>query len=210
MTLQRDPESEPLGGNAFVEGQARFEQGQIEEISITNTGFRYEDNEVVTLYDIKDNTNSDPLALANLRVNQNGKGSGSWKTKSSFLSESTRAIHDNFYYQEYSYDISSRVPPGSFEKLIKDTVGVAGTKQFSSPLINSSNSTPTDLDVEMQVFDISNADYITDPSTQAPNENGTYIVDPSTVLISTATTAPAGSNLVATILTLDSEITIEE
>jgi len=210
LTLQRDLESNALGGNAFIEGQARFEQGQIEEISITNTGFRYEDNEVVTLYGVKDTNNSNPLALSSLRVNQNGKGAGSWKTKSSFLSESTRAIHDNFYYQEYSYDISSRVPPGSFEKLIKDTVGVAGTKQFSSPLINSSNSTPTDLDVEMQVFDISNADYITDPSTQSPNENGTYIVDPSTVLISTATTAPAGSNLVATILTLDSEITIEE
>lgn len=213
LSIQRDLDSNPLGGNAFVQGDAKFLTGQIEEVTVSNTGFRYTDDEIVTVYSAEDEDNFTPLALTRLSVDGNGKGGGSWKTKSAFLSESTRALHDNNYYQEYSYDISSRIPPEDYENLIENTVGVAGTKQFTSPLINTNNNTPTDLDVELNVFDISTA-IIQDNAQDSNNGNtlglNTFIADPSTYLISTGEQVVGDNPFVANVVTLNTEIDIAE
>ena len=49
-------------------------------------------------------------------------------------------------------------------QLIKDTVGVAGTKVFSSPLINSNSNLNSTLDVEFQIWDLTSEDYVTEGS----------------------------------------------
>ena len=40
-------------------------------------------------------------------------------------------IQDSDRYQEYSYEIKSTVDPGKYEKVVKDTMHLAGTKMFS-------------------------------------------------------------------------------
>ena len=56
--------------------------------------------------------------------------------------------------------MSSIVDPEKYEPLIAETVGVAGTKLFSTPLINSNNTLSSNLDVEFKYFDQVEQQYV--------------------------------------------------
>jgi len=176
----RDSSSLPMGRNAVIDGPASYQTGQIESVNLLNTGYRYSDNETVNLLD----TNDIVVATAKIRTQGPGLTEGRWRTTTSFLSENTKKIADNYYYQEYSYEIGSIVDPDKYKSLIDNVVGVAGTKLFSAPLINSNNDLSSTLDVEFQVWDI------TEDGLQ--NEEGTQIIN-----------TEQNTGLVATIITLD-------
>jgi hypothetical protein len=166
--VRPDPDSLPMGKNAQISGIASYQQGQIETVSVLNTGYRYTDQENV---DVK-NTAGNIVATAKLRTQGPGNTEGKWKSSTSFLSDKTKALHDNNYYQEYSYDISTIIDPDKYNTLIKDTVGVAGTKVFSSPLINTNSNINSTLDVEFQVWNLSNENYVTEGSETMMTEGG--------------------------------------
>ena len=178
--ITRDNTSLPMGRNAVIDGPASFQTGQIESVNLLNTGYRYSDNETVNLLD----TNDIVVATAKIRTQGPGLTEGRWRTTTSFLSENTKKLADNYYYQEYSYDIGSIVDPDKYKSLIDNVVGVAGTKLFSSPLINSNNDLSTKLDVEFQVWDIT--------TNALQNEEGTQNIN-----------TEQNTALVATIITLD-------
>ena len=178
--ITRDNTSLPMGRNAVIDGPASFQTGQIESVDLLNTGYRYADNETVNLLD----TNDIVVATAKIRTQGPGLTEGRWRTTTSFLSENTKKLADNYYYQEYSYDIGSIVDPDNYKSLIDNVVGVAGTKLFSSPLINSNNDLSTKLDVEFQVWDIT--------TNALQNEEGTQNIN-----------TEQNTALVATIITLD-------
>ena len=188
LSIRRDPNSLPMGLNVDIDGPASFETGQINAVRIDSSGYKYKNNEIVDIYGENDDTQR--LATARLDATGVGKGQGQWKTKTSFLNESTRAIHDNFYYQEYSFDISSSVSPFRYETLVNETVQVAGTKLFSTPLINSEVLTPSSLDAEVEVYGL---------------VDNTVIKED--LPITTITTEP-GAILLATIIELEFEYVI--
>ena len=156
--VRPDSTSLPMGKNAVISGDASYEQGQIDSINVTNTGYRYGDQEVVNVQ----NSAGQTVATATLRTLGPGTTEGKWSSSTSFLSDSTKALHDNDYYQEYSYDISTIIDPDKYDTLIKDTVGVAGTKVFGSPLINTNSNLDSTLDVEFQVWNLSDEAYVTE------------------------------------------------
>jgi len=158
--VRPDSTSLPMGKNALITGDASYEKGQIDSIKVTNTGYRYGDQEVVDVQNIAGQT----VAKATLRTLGPGTTEGKWSSSTSFLSDNTKALHDNDYYQEYSYDISTIIDPERYSKLIKDTVGVAGTKVFGSPLINTNSNLDSTLDVEFQVWNLSDENYVTEGS----------------------------------------------
>jgi hypothetical protein len=146
--------SDPMGQNALISGDAVFASGQVNEIKIIETGYRYTDGETVSI--VNDDPTSDNygkvIGKAEIKVRGMGFTEGSWRTTTSFLNERTKVIRDNDYYQEYSYDISSIVNPDTYEKLVREEVAPAGTKLFSSPLINSFNTFETDVDIDMEIY----------------------------------------------------------
>ena len=151
-----DPTSPQMGANAEIQGNASYQTGQISRLGVTKTGYTYTNRELV---DVINNEPTSPnynkiVANANIRVQGQGKTEGKWSSKTSFLSESTKSLHDNDYFQEYSYEVSSIVSPSRYEPLIKETVGVAGTKLFSKPLVNSVNDLDGDLNLEISTFNI--------------------------------------------------------
>ena len=158
--VRPDMTSLPMGRNAVITGDASYLEGQIERVDVTNTGYRYKDNEKVIIR----NSSGQDVATAIVRTLGPGKTEGKWSSSTSFLSDSTKYLHDNDYYQEYSYDISTVIDPEKYTQLIKDTVGVAGTKVFSSPLINSNSNLNSTLDVEFQIWDLTSEDYVTEGS----------------------------------------------
>ena len=149
-SIQRDQSSLRAGENADVSGIADFSTGQIETVLVVNSGFRYRTGETVDLLD----SNGSVIATAEIVNRGMGRTEGTWSTTTSFLNEPTKFIQDNFYYQEYSYDISSAISPTKYESLVKDIVGVAGTKLFSTSLINSLSTLDLDSDAEIEVYDI--------------------------------------------------------
>ena len=155
-----DEESRALGNNSDIRGDAQFARGQIDTVKITDSGYRYRDGEEVELVYTNDthadgsvNVNKGKVvATAVLSAKGTGFTEGRWKTTTSFLNEPTKVIRDNDYYQEYSYDVSSIVSPEKYESFVKDQVSVAGTKLFSSPLINSVNSFDEDVDMSVEIY----------------------------------------------------------
>ena len=150
----RDANSLPMGGNAVISGQASYGTGQIKDIKLENTGYRFADGETVNIVcdEIGSSSYGNVVATANVRVLGTGSTEGTWKTSSSFISDKNKRIHDNDYYQEYSYDISSSVQQTRYEGLIKETIGVAGTKLFSSSLVSAVNNFDVELDASMESF----------------------------------------------------------
>ena len=177
-TIIDDVDSLPMGSNAEIDGVASFQTGQIDEVSIIKTGYRYTDNESVEIVNLETDSAyyNQTVATANLRVLGQGKTEGKWKSKTSFISDSGMKIHDNDYYQEYSYDVSSIVDPAVYTPLIDETVGVAGTKLFSTPLINSINNLESSLNIEFSFFETTIQQYITTDGEDYTAESGDKLV----------------------------------
>jgi hypothetical protein len=169
--IGQDDSSFPMGANAIIAGPANYDSGQVDELEVTHTGYKFDDTEVVNIV----NTNPDSarynqvVCTADVRTLGQGNTSGKWKTRNSFVGEESTRIHDNDYYQEYSYDISSMIDPVIYTPLVKNVVGVAGTKMFSTPLINSDNAVQSNVDVEIQRFGITIEDMIAQGTGDANN-----------------------------------------
>lgn len=169
IQVLRDETSKPLGQNALIDGEAQFARGQIEEINVLDTGFRYADGELIEIVGdepLLDTVNADTgaaetianpnygktVATSNIRVLGTGFTESDWLTTSSFLNDPTKVIHDNFYYQEYSFDVRSIISPDVYEDIVADVVQPAGTKLFGSPLINTTNYVNVELDASMEIY----------------------------------------------------------
>ena len=156
LTVRKDPDSLPMGANAEILGAAEYSTGQLEEVKVLHTGYKYEDGEEIDIVNVTEAspTYNQTVATATLKTTGQGGTEGRWKDQTSFLNDTSARIHDNDYYQEYSYDISTMIDPELYTPLVKDVVGVAGTKMFNTPLINSDNSFESDIDVSIRTFDV--------------------------------------------------------
>lgn len=150
------------GGNANITGTAEFLVGQIKEIDILKSGFRYRTGETVAL--VNQETN-EAVANAKLEVSGMGQTEGYWATTTSHLNDNNRFIHDNDFYQEYSYQISSILDPSVYEDVVKQTTHVAGAKMFSSPLINTLNDVRPTADVAIEAYDLTPVPLTTEDGT---------------------------------------------
>ena len=171
LRIVADDNSLPIGQNAVIDGQAQFARGQIEQLNILTTGFRFQDGEEVEIIGdekllrttdsngavvtIANPNYGNVVALADASVLGTGTSEAGWLTTTSFLNDPTKVIHDNYYYQEYSFDIRSIVSPDDYEEMVKDIVQPSGTKQFNSSLINTLNYVNVDLDASMEVYTFS-------------------------------------------------------
>lgn len=179
-----DANSLSMGNNAIIGGTAQFAQGQISKAIAIDTGFRYTDGEIVDLVSTTEtrrvtnaisgeietvpNQNFNQIvAQANIEVRGTGFAESGWRTTTSFLNDPTKVIHDNFYYQEYSFDISSIVPEEDYFEIVSDLMQPAGTKQFASPLINSVNFVNAELDVTFEVYDLTVENLLAEPANVA-------------------------------------------
>ena len=162
-----DEDSLPMGANADISGSVKYDSGQINEVTITHTGYKFKDNEILSVINTNPNNElryNDVVATARIRTLGQGNTTGEWKTRNSFVGEYGTRIHDNDYYQEYAYDISSMINPEVYTPIVKNVVGVAGTKMFSTSLINSENAVDPSIDVLVQKYSIVLQDYIAEGS----------------------------------------------
>lgn len=140
LSVERDYSSKQFGNNAIMDSTTLFSSGRISAAEIRNSGFGYVDNETVYLT----NDDGERQARATLRANSQGITSGFWSSQTSQINgywtnpdskefeyyDSKTKVQDSDYYQEYSYEIKSTVAVNKYEKVVKDTMHLAGTKMF--------------------------------------------------------------------------------
>lgn len=122
-----DPGSRVLGDNATITGTAIAANGIAVSAEVIDSGFGYEHGQSLTLE--REDFPFIVTATANI-INQ-GIGSGYWRTTTSHLN-SEKKIHDNYYYQEYSYDIISGISLNRYEKIVRNILHVSGNELFGS------------------------------------------------------------------------------
>jgi hypothetical protein len=123
--LIRDLTSLPMGANAVITARTQPFDGAVGTVKIISSGFGYIDGEIATLTP----QNGGEAITGIVRNGFAGRTAGRWKTTTSHLNWSTY-IHDNDYYQEYSYEISSSCSVDKYRDVLYDINHVSGTKLF--------------------------------------------------------------------------------
>lgn len=126
----RDFTSSPLGLNAVIQGDVETVVGKIQEIEIIDSGIGYEDGSVVEIINTSkpNNQNVDMLGIAESR--KQGITEGRWRSFESHINQE-KVIQDSFFYQDYSYEITTSIEPNLYEDEYRNLVHPAGLKLFT-------------------------------------------------------------------------------
>jgi hypothetical protein len=153
--ISRDSTSLPAGLNARIRGDATFSSGKIKAIDIIDSGFGYNKNEDVLLLNVDkkqrilnqienstSNTEIEDLLLTLELIDQNkdavgtaivssqGAAEGRWLSFESHISQDS-VIQDSFFFQDYSYEISTATPQSVFEETFNELIHPSGIKFFT-------------------------------------------------------------------------------
>lgn len=124
-TVDEDYTTRPIGFNANVTANVQVANGVVTQLAVKDSGFGYVNNEVVTL--TKQGSAYSVTALVELK--RQGNSEGFFSTTKGFL-DSDKKLHDNDYYQEYSYEVQTKIPFSQYVEVLKQLTHVAGTKPF--------------------------------------------------------------------------------
>jgi hypothetical protein len=145
----------PIGLNADIGADVITANGQIAALKIVDSGIGYGNGEVVQVTS-EDNLRS---ATVKLIIDGHGVGKGYYRSSKGFLS-SDMYIHDGDYYQEYSYEIFSKLSVDRYSDMFKKVMHTAGTKFFGSASVTEEDSLPvtvpeiaTGLEIEFDAQD---------------------------------------------------------
>ena len=68
---------------------------------------------------------------ATIHVQTQGYGEGHYESNKGFLS-ADKYLYDGEYYQDFSYEIQSKIPFDQYSTVLKQLIHVAGTKMFGN------------------------------------------------------------------------------
>jgi hypothetical protein len=123
---------QPIGFNAHIDASTYGADGVITNLQVVDSGYGYSNNQTL-VYTSEDGTRT---GTARAIVSGSGTGSGYYKTSKGFLSSISK-IHDGDYYQEYSYDVMSRLPLDKYVDMFKKVMHVSGTRLFGTVVIDT-------------------------------------------------------------------------
>lgn len=127
ISISRDYSSRKLGFNSAINAVTQFAVGKILNVDVTNSGYGYANNEEVTIT----NSEGDILAVGVAGARGQGRIEGRWSSKESHLNyKDGKVLQDSDYYQEYSYEISSKTDINTYKNTLTEISHLAGTKMF--------------------------------------------------------------------------------
>jgi hypothetical protein len=121
---------ERAGLNANLNVTATTGTGLIETKDIINSGYGYEDGETVTMV-----SGTESISGAAV-VNNHGISPGFHRNNKGFLNED-KYLHDNDFYQEFSYQVRTVIPFDKYRQQVKDIVHLAGSKLFGQTEVSA-------------------------------------------------------------------------
>lgn len=134
VTILPQTNALPIGINAIVSANVQAGAGAITALEVVDSGFGYNQDDIIS------GVSEDGLRSVSLKVNlgKQGISEGYYNSLKSFVS-ADKYIQDGEYYQEYSYEILSRLPFNKYADVLKKSLHVAGTKAFGSVVMASNN-----------------------------------------------------------------------
>jgi hypothetical protein len=126
-TISKDYSSRKYGFNSIVDTITDFAVGKVQSVNVINSGIGYIDGSRIRLRD----ANNTIAAVGVVSAKSQGVSEGFWKTFSSHANiYDNKRIQDSFFYQDYSYEITSQLDINNYEATLKDVAHLAGTKVF--------------------------------------------------------------------------------
>lgn len=152
-----------IGLNADIEANVITANGTIINMNVVDSGFGYINGETVNFVS-EDGLRSGTVTLT---VDGVGTGAGYYKSSKGFLSDDTY-LHDGDFYQEYSYEILSKVSVDHYADMFKKVMHMAGTKFFGSVVLSEKDDTIAGLTVVSDGIEI---DFNSQTSVNSGNES---------------------------------------
>lgn len=130
VNIREDDSLLPIGLNANVFANTVTANGSVTGIQVTDSGLGYKTGEELTYI------SEDGLRTGTVVANVYGIGTGTgyYKDTKGQLS-STAKIQDGDYYQEYSYEVLSRIPLARYADMFKKVMHTAGTRFFGGVVL---------------------------------------------------------------------------
>lgn len=117
-----------LGNNAIISGTAEINLvGSVTSVKILDSGYGFVDGEEISMTGISPINNNSITGVG--YVLRQGRDAGRWITNNSNLDED-KYIQDSRYYQEYSYEVRTKVPEVEYKNVILSTMHPTGTALF--------------------------------------------------------------------------------
>ncbi len=120
----------PIGLNADITANVVTSDGEVTSLQVIDSGFAYANSEIVDFVS-EDNLRA---GTAKMILDGHGIGKGYYRSSKGFLSDDIY-VHDGDYYQEYSYEILSKISVDRYADMFKKVMHLAGSKFFGSALI---------------------------------------------------------------------------
>lgn len=140
VSLSSDIDSDPLGDNANILGTSISASGIATGIEVIDSGYGYiPDGDVIL-----EREGFEFVITGKTQIVNQGLAEGFWKTTSSHLN-SEKKIHDNKYYQEFSYDIQSGLSLNRYLDVVKNVVHMSGNEIFGTVVNSFKVDSPVDL-----------------------------------------------------------------
>jgi hypothetical protein len=141
--------NELAGKNATIFSNTNFASGKITSIDITDSGYKYMDGKIANVL----NESGNVIARGSVKTKGVGSGEGFWAFLNSHINgyivnnenqlsyfDSGKKIQDSDFYQEYAYEISSKIDFSIYERPLKEVTHVAGTKAFGKFMLEDFNN----------------------------------------------------------------------
>jgi hypothetical protein len=123
--IDQDLTTIPVGLNADITANVQTANNVVNELSVYDSGFGYVNQETVTLT----KADSTYVITAIAQLGKQGYGAGFFSSSRGFLDEDKK-LQDNDYYQNYSYEVQTKIPFDKYIEVLKKITHVAGTKAF--------------------------------------------------------------------------------
>lgn len=186
----------PIGENAVIDANVQSVSSVASTLKVVDSGFGYLNKENVTL----SKSNSVYTVIAQTGLLRQGVGEGYYLDTGGFTSHDKK-LHDNDYYQEYSYEIQSKLPFSKYSNILKKILHVAGTRMFgkvvNDSFVNNTITVSNTLNkfVEVTLNSISNSSFTDEEQIFFSNGNSNQsLLYTNTTLVSN--TISNNSNLI--------------
>lgn len=135
-----------MGLNALVTANVADAEGTVSLLGVLDSGLGYSNNQFVTF-----TAEDDDSGIARVVSSAVGTARGYFKSSKGFISND-KYLFDGDYYQEYSYEVLSRLPFDRYSEMLKKVLHVSGTKAFGSLLLESEADIEAGLNTPTTLF----------------------------------------------------------
>lgn len=135
VNVTQNMDSPAMGFNAEVSANVSIARGIATSLQIIESGYGHQPGDTLELLN-----NSNPFAITGIaNVLYQGKASGYWDDNRGKLN-SDKYLIDSEYYQDFSYEVQSRLSMDKYADILKRLAHAVGTKMFGKVTINSNKS----------------------------------------------------------------------